>query len=112
MANQSQKTELIPSRTIQHAIVPLMRKELNIRNEFSRDFEGSPVSGAVKVPVSYDPTIAEYDVSTGADLTQSATTYLNVPVDNHFAINEIIDGYEAMHTDNLKAQRLKQEHTH
>ena len=91
------------------AIVPLMRKELNVRNEFSRDFEGSPVSGAVKVPVrATDPTIAEYDVSAGADLTQSATTYLNVPVDNHFAINEIIDGYEADAVpDNLKAQRLE-----
>ncbi len=91
------------------AIVPLMRKELNIRLEFSRDYEGNPVAGAVQVPVrNEDPTINEYDVAQGASLTQSATTYLTVPVDKHFAINEIIDGYEAEAVpDNIKAQRLE-----
>ncbi len=91
------------------AIVPLMRKELNIRLEFSRDYEGDPVAGAVQVPVrNEDPTINEYDVAQGASLTQSATTYLTVPVDKHFAINEIIDGYEAEAVpDNIKAQRLE-----
>ena len=33
------------------AIVELMRPALKIRNTFSRDYEGEPVSGAVKVPV-------------------------------------------------------------
>lgn len=91
------------------AIVPLMRKELNVRAEFSRDYEGDPVAGAVQVPVrNEDPTINEYDVAQGTSLTQSATTYLTVPVDKHFAINEIIDGYEAEAVpDNIKAQRLE-----
>ena len=31
-------------------IVKLMRQQFNIRNEFSRDYEGDPVSGAVNVP--------------------------------------------------------------
>lgn len=86
-----------------------MRPSLKIRNTFSRDYEGSPVAGAVKVPVrSLDVTIGDYNVQSGASLTQSATTFLNVPVDNHKAINELIDGYEASAVpDNLVAQRLE-----
>ncbi len=110
MANQIGKNGTHNRQERYHdAIVPLMRKELNIRLEFSRDYEGNPVAGAVQVPVrDADPTINEYDVATGASLTQSATTYLTVPVDKHFAINEIIDGYEAEAVpDNIKAQRLE-----
>lgn len=86
-----------------------MRPSLKIRNTFSRDYEGNPVAGAVKVPVrNLDVTIGDYDVKDGASLTQSATSYLNVPVDNHKAINELIDGYEASAVpDNLVAQRLE-----
>ena len=91
------------------AIVKLMRPSLKIRNTFARDYEGSPVAGAVKVPVrNTDVAISNYDVKTGVALSQSATTYLNVPVDNHKAINELIDGYEAQAVpDNLVAQRLE-----
>lgn len=86
-----------------------MRPSLKIRNTFSRDFEGSPVAGAVKVPVrNTDVAIDDYDVKDGASLSQSATTYKNIPVDNHKAINELIDGYEAQAVpDNLVAQRLE-----
>ena len=86
-----------------------MRPSLKIRNTFSRDFEGSPVAGAVKVPVrNTDVTISNYDVKDGVSLSQSATSYLNVPVDNHKAINELIDGYEAQAVpDSLVAQRLE-----
>lgn len=92
-----------------NAIVKLMRPSLKIRNTFARDYEGSPVAGAVKVPVrNTDVTISNYDVKSGVALSQSATTYLNVPVDNHKAINELIDGYEAQAVpDNLVAQRLE-----
>lgn len=91
------------------AIVKLMRPSLKIRSTFSRDYEGNPVAGAVKVPVrSMDVKISDYDVKTGVALSQSATTYLNVPVDNHKALNELIDGYEASAVpDNLTAQRLE-----
>lgn len=91
------------------AIVKLMRPALKIRNTFSRDYEGSPVSGAVKVPVrDTDVALIDYDVKSGVALSQSATTYLNVPVDNHKALNELIDGYEASAVpDNLVAQRLE-----
>ena len=91
------------------AIVELMRPALKIRNTFSRDYEGEPVSGAVKVPVrNMDPEIKNYDVKNGVELGQSATDYITIPVDNHDAINELIDGYEAEAVpDNLVAQRLE-----
>lgn len=41
-------------------------------------------------------------------MTQSATSYLNVPVDTHKAFSELVDGYEADAVpDNLRAQRLE-----
>ena len=86
-----------------------MRPSLKIRNTFSRDYEGSPVAGAVKVPKrDMDVKIVDYDVKSGVELSQSATSYENIPVDNHKAINELIDGYEAQAVpDNLVAQRLE-----
>ena len=86
-----------------------MRPSLKIRNTFSRDYEGNPVAGAVKVPKrDLDVKIVDYDVKSGVELGQSATSYLNIPVDNHKAINELIDGYEsAAVPDNLVAQRLE-----
>lgn len=90
-------------------IVKLMRKEFNIRNEFSRDYEGSPVSGAVNVPTrNGDITLSDYDVLNGITMTQSATDYLQVLVDGHKAFSELVDGYEAEAVpDNLRAQRLE-----
>lgn len=91
------------------AIVELMRPALKIRNTFSRDYEGDPVSGAVKVPVrNMDPEVKDYDVKNGVDLGQSATSYITIPVNKQDAINELIDGYEAEAVpDNLVAQRLE-----
>lgn len=91
------------------SIVPLYRKELNIRADFMSDYEGSPVAGAVKVPVrDTDVTVGNYNVATGGALSQSATTYLNMPVDTDIFVNELVDGYEALAVpDNLKAQRLE-----
>jgi len=90
-------------------IVKLMRKEFNIRNEFSRDYEGNPVSGAVNVPTrNGDIQLSDYDVLNGITMTQSATDYLQVLVDGHKAFSELVDGYEAEAVpDNLKAQRLE-----
>jgi len=91
------------------SIVPLYRKELNIRADFMTDYEGSPVAGAVKVPVrDTDVTVGNYNVATGGALSQSATNYLNIPVDNDIFVNELVDGYEALAVpDNMKAQRLE-----
>lgn len=91
------------------SIVPLYRKELNIRADFMTDYEGSPVAGAVKVPVrDTDVTVGNYNVATGGALSQSATTYLNIPVDTDIFVNELVDGYEALAVpDDMKAQRLE-----
>ena len=90
-------------------IVKLMRKEFNIRNEFSRDYEGNPTAGAVNVPTrNGDITLSDYDVLNGITMTQSATDFLPVLVDGHKAFSELVDGYEAKAVpDNLKAQRLE-----
>jgi len=90
-------------------IVKLMRKEFNIRDEFSRDYEGDPVSGAVNVPTrNGDIQLSDYDVLNGITMTQSATDYLQILVDGHKAFNELVDGYEAEAVpDNMKAQRLE-----
>lgn len=90
-------------------IVELMRPYLYIRNTFTTDYEGSPKAGAVKVPVrNTDVSVQNYDVVAGANLTTSATTYLNIPVNNNKVINELIDNYEAQAVpDKLIAQRLE-----
>lgn len=90
-------------------IVKLMRKEFNIRNEFSRDYEGDPTAGAVNVPTrNGDITLSDYDILNGITMTQSATDYLPILVDGHKAFSELVDGYEAEAVpDNLKAQRLE-----
>lgn len=91
------------------AIVKLMRQEFNIRNDFSRDYERDPISGAINIPVrNGDITLSDYDILNGITLTQSATTYTQILLDNHKAFSELVDGYEAMAIpDNLKAQRLE-----
>ena len=90
-------------------IVKLMRPSLKIRNTFSRDYEGTPTAGAVKVPVrNTDVSIRDYDIKNGITLEQSATTYKNIPIDKDKAINELIDGYEASAVpDNVLAQRME-----
>lgn len=90
-------------------IVKLMRQQFNIRDEFSRDYEGNPTAGAVNVPTrNNDITLSDYDVKNGITLTQSATDYLQILVDGHKGFSELVDGYEAEAVpDNLRAQRLE-----
>ncbi len=92
-----------------NAIVALMRQQFNIRNDFSRDYDGNPVSGAVQVPVrNGDITLSNYDILNGITMTQSATTYLQILVNNHKGFSELIDGYEAAAVpDNVQAQRIE-----
>lgn len=90
-------------------IVKLFRKDLVVRSEFSRDYEGSPVSGSVNVPVrATDVAVGDYNVKTGGALTASATTYLPILITKDKYVNEIIDGYEAESVpDNIRAQRIE-----
>lgn len=90
-------------------IVELARLETNVYNDFSEDYEKDEVTGQIKVPTrDGDVKVTEYDVKNGVELTQSATEYLDFPMDKNYAVNELIDGYEAEAVpDNIKAQRLE-----
>lgn len=90
-------------------IVPLMRQEFSIRNDFSRDYEGNPVVGIVKVPTrNGDIQLSDYDILNGITMTQSATDYIDIPVNKEKAFSELIDGYEAETVpDNIRAQRIE-----
>lgn len=95
--------------TYENEIIPLMRNEFNIRAEFSRDYDGDPVGGAVNIPTrNGDVKLSQYDIKNGIELTQSETDYMKVLIDTEVACNELIDGYEATAVpDNLKAQRIE-----
>lgn len=75
---------------------------------FNNRYEGDPKAGKVKVPVrDTEVTVAQYNKATGISATQGTTTYLDVPIDKDYAVNEIIDGYDASAVpDNLTADRL------
>ena len=75
---------------------------------FNNRYEGDPKAGKVKVPVrDTEATVAQYDKANGISATQGTTTYLDVPIDKDYAVNEIIDGYDASAVpDNLTADRL------
>lgn len=71
-------------------------------------YEGNPKAGMVKIPVrDAEVAIKTYDRNNGADMTFGATSYLDMPINKEYAVNELIDGYEAAAVpDNLVADRL------
>lgn len=71
-------------------------------------YQGSPKAGMVKIPVrDAEVALNAYDRNNGVDMTFGATSYLDMPIDKEYAVNELIDGYEAEAVpDNLKADRL------
>ena len=75
---------------------------------FNNRYEGDPKAGKVKVPVrDTEVTVAAYDKASGISATQGSTTYLDVAIDKDYAVNEIIDGFDAAAVpDNLVADRL------
>ena len=91
-----------------NTILKLLRKKNPLRLRAGRDYEGDPLAGAVKIPQrDAEVTVAAYDVVTGTPLTTGATVYRTVTVDKNYAVNELIDGYEAEAVpDRLVAQRL------
>lgn len=90
-------------------MLEIARLETNIYDDFSTDYEKDEVTGAIKVPTrNGDVQLSDYDVLNGISLTQSATDYIDLPVDIDYGMNELIDGYEAEAVpDNLKAQRIE-----
>lgn len=71
-------------------------------------YEGSPKAGSVKIPVrDTEVAVAAYDKQKGASASHGDTNYLTVAVDKDYAVNEIIDGFDAEAVpDNLVADRL------
>ena len=75
---------------------------------WNKKYEGDPKAGAVKVPVrDTEVAVGQYNKQTGAQKTFAAGSYLTVTIDKDYAVNEVIDGYEADAVpDNLVADRL------
>lgn len=95
--------------TYANEVLAMAKAKVNIYEDFSTDYEIDGATGAIKVPTRSDQvTISDYDVLNGVSLTQSATDYIDLPVDKNYAINELIDGYEAEAVpDNIRANRIE-----
>lgn len=90
-------------------VLAMAKAQVNIYEDFSTDYEIDGATGAIKVPTrDATVTISDYDILNGVSLTQSATDYIDLPVDKNYAINELIDGYEAEAVpDNIRANRIE-----
>ena len=75
---------------------------------FNTRYEGDPKAGAVQIPVrDTETTVAAYSKTAGASLTHGSTTYATANIDKDYAVNELIDGFDAAAVpDNLVADRL------
>lgn len=95
--------------TYANEVLAMAKSKVNIYEDFSTDYEVDGTTGQINVPTrSAEVTISDYDILNGVALTQSATDYKVLPIDKNYAINELIDGYEAEAVpDNLRANRIE-----
>lgn len=95
--------------TYANEVLAMAKSKVNIYEDFSTDYEIDGATGQINVPTrSAEVTISDYDILNGVELTQSATDYVALPIDQNYAINELIDGYEADAVpDNLRANRIE-----
>lgn len=95
--------------TYANEVLAMAKSKVNIYEDFSTDYEIDGATGQINVPTrSAEVTISDYDILNGVELTQSATDYVVLPIDKNYAINELIDGYEADAVpDNLRANRIE-----
>ena len=95
--------------TYANEVLAIARLETNIYDDFSTDYEKDEVTGKIMVPTrNGDVQVSDYDIKNGIELTQSATDYIELPVDKDYGVNELIDGYEADAVpDNIAAQRIE-----
>lgn len=95
--------------TYANEVLAIARLETNIYDDFSTDYEKDEVTGKIMVPTrNGDVQVSDYDIKNGIELTQSATDYIELPVDKDYGVNELIDGYEAEAVpDNIAAQRIE-----
>jgi hypothetical protein len=75
---------------------------------FNTRYQGSPKAGVVKIPVrDAEVSVQTYDKAKGVEGTNGNTAYLDMPINKDYAVNEIIDGFDAAAVpDNLVADRL------
>ena len=75
---------------------------------WNTSYEGDPKAGAVKIPVrDTEVEVKAYDKANGIAGTTSATSYTTMDIDKDYAVNEIVDGYDAAAVpDGLVAERL------
>ena len=92
-------------------VLAKLRSELVLADGFvfNNDYEGSPATGSVQIPVRDDEVaISDYDKFNGIQLTHETTSYTTLLIDKDKAINELIDGYDAASApDNIIADRLE-----
>lgn len=71
-------------------------------------YEGNPNAGAVKVPVrDTEATVSAYNKASGVATSAPTATFLTVTINKDYAVNEVIDGYDAASVpDNILADRL------
>ncbi len=109
MANPNNTGTHKTKETYAKQVLEIARLETNIYDDFSTDYEKDEVTGKIMVPTrNNDVKVTEYDIKNGIELSQSSTDYIELPVDKDYAINELIDGYEAEAVpDNIRAQRIE-----
>ena len=109
MANALGTGTHVRKETYADEVLAIARSETNIYDDFSEDYEKDEVTGQINVPTrNGEVEVSDYDILNGIELKQSATDYIQLPVDQDYAINELIDGYEAESVpDNLIAQRIE-----
>lgn len=95
--------------TYANEVLAMAKSKVNIYDDFSTDYEIDGATGQINVPTrSAEVTISDYDILNGVQLTQSATDYIVLPINKNYAINELIDGYEAEAVpDNIRANRIE-----
>ena len=101
VANQDRYSPLVDAK-LRYSLVQKNGVIWNTR------FEGSPTAGAVKVPVrDTEAVVGAYNKASGVDATAAAGSFLTVTVDKDYAVNEILDGFDAAAVpDNIVADRL------
>lgn len=91
-------------------VLAKVRKELRLKDGvvFNNDYDGSPKAGIVKIPVrDTEVAVSDYDKANGLAPTAGATSYTSLVIDKDKAVNEIIDGFDAVSVPaNLVADRL------
>lgn len=75
---------------------------------FNNDYEGDPKAGAVKIPVrDTEVAVSAYDKAQGLAATTGTTTYQTLVINKDYAVNELIDGFDAEAVpDGILAERL------